>query len=174
MRYLWMITTQMFLIAVLAACQPAESTPLVSDGMEEAQTATLGLSPESIQTQTLTPVSTSEDMDMVSPVPPDTNEQKMVTLAKEHLAQMLSITVDQIALSEVKSVVWRDASLGCPKPAIDYIRVETPGYNIVLEAGGKTYNVHTDEANRVVMCNRPDLWHSGIPCSRVPSLMQNI
>lgn len=153
MRYLWMITTYMFLVVGLSACQTAESTPLVPEGME-AQTATRGLNPEGMQTQTLTPVSTSEDTDMVSPVPPNTNEQKLVTLAKEHLAQKLGIAVEQIALAEMKPVVWRDASLGCPKPGIDYIQVETPGYNIVLETGGKTYNYHTDKLNRFVMCNR--------------------
>lgn len=156
MRYLWItITTYMFLIVGLAACQPAESTPSNPEGMEEAQTATPGLSPESIQTETLTPVSTSEDTDMVTPVTPNTTAQTLVTLVKEHLAQKLGITVDQIALSEVKPVVWRDASLGCPKPAVDYMPMETPGYSIVLEAGGLTYNYHTDEVKRFVMCNRP-------------------
>lgn len=152
MRYLWMIITYMFLIVVLSACRPAESTPLISD---EAQTVTSAVGAESMQTQTLTPVSTLEDTDMASPVPPDTNGQKMVTLAKDHLAQKLGIPVDQIALSEVKPVVWRDASLGCPKPAVDYIPMETPGYSIVLEAEGLTYNYHTDEVKRFVVCNRP-------------------
>jgi hypothetical protein len=86
---------------------------------------------------------------------PDAVSQKMVTLVKEHLAQKLGIPVEQIALSEVKPVVWRDGSLGCPKPAIDYIQVETPGFNILLEAAGQTYNYHTNQSNRFVMCNRP-------------------
>ena len=151
MRYLW-ITTYMFLIAGLSACQPAESTPLVP---EAAQTVAPGSSSESMQTKNLTPVSTLEDTDMVSPVSPNTNEQKMVALAKEHLAQKLSVTADQITVLEVKPVIWRDASLGCPKPAVDYIPMETPGYSIVLEADGLTYNYHTDEVKRFVVCNRP-------------------
>jgi hypothetical protein len=144
MRYLW-ITTYTFLIVGLSACQPAESTPLIPEGMEGTRTAA----------QALTPISTSEDTHMVSPVPPNTHEQKIVTLAKEHLAQKLAIAVDQIAILEVKSVVWRDASLGCPKPSVDYIPVETPGYSIVLEAGGQTYHYHSDEVKRFVICNRP-------------------
>lgn len=90
---------------------------------------------------------------MLSPITPDATAQKMVTLAKERLAQKLGISVGQIALSEVKPVQWRDASLGCPKPGIDYIRAETPGYGVLLETGGKTYNYHTDEVNRVILCN---------------------
>ena len=91
---------------------------------------------------------------MASPITPDATAQKMVTLAKNHLAQRLRIAVEQIALFEVKSVQWPDAGLGCPKPGVDYIRMETAGYKILLETGGKTYNYHTDKLNRVVMCNR--------------------
>ena len=92
---------------------------------------------------------------MTSPIPLDATVQKLVTLVKEHLAQQLGIPVEQIALSEVRSTVWRDASLGCPKPAIDYIPMETPGFNIILETGGRTYNYHTDQAKRFVVCNKP-------------------
>jgi hypothetical protein len=91
---------------------------------------------------------------MVPVTPPDESAEKMVALVKAHLAQKLSIPVDQIVLSEIKPVVWRDASLGCPKPGIDYIQVETPGYNISLAAGGKTYTYHTDQSRRFVQCNK--------------------
>ena len=93
---------------------------------------------------------------MIPVTPPDEASAKMVVLValvKQHLAQRLSIAIDQIMLSDIKPVVWRDAGLGCPKPGIDYIQVETPGYNILLEAGGKTYTYHTDETKRFVQCN---------------------
>ena len=86
--------------------------------------------------------------------PPDAASEKLVTLVKQHLAKQLGIPADQIELSSVKSVVWRDAGLGCPKPGVDYIQVETPGYNILLEAGGKAYTYHTDATRRFVPCNR--------------------
>ena len=91
---------------------------------------------------------------MVPVAPPDEASAKMVALVKGHLAQRLNIPVDQIVLSDIKPVVWRDASLGCPKPNIDYIQVETPGYTILLEAGGKAYTYHTDETKRFVQCNQ--------------------
>ena len=52
----------------------------------------------------------------------------------------------------VQPVEWRDASLGCPKPGVDYIQVLTPGYVIKLEAAGSVYEYHTDDAQRVVTC----------------------
>jgi hypothetical protein len=153
MRYLRMIAVSMLLIVGLGACGPPESTPVIP-GRPETQTLTPGSTPENLQTQPSNPLLTPEDTDMPSPITPDAAAQKMVALAKEHLAQKLGIPVEQIALSEVRPVVWRDASLGCPKPAIDYIQVETPGYNILLEAGGQTYNYHTNQSDRFVMCNR--------------------
>jgi hypothetical protein len=79
--------------------------------------------------------------------------ENLVEIAKEDLAKRLSISVVEINLVEAKVVVWRDASLGCPKPGIDYIHVETPGYSVLLETGGKIYNYHTNETNRIILCN---------------------
>jgi hypothetical protein len=86
--------------------------------------------------------------------PPDEAAEKMVILVKGHLAQRLSIAVDQIELLDIKAVVWRDAGLGCPKPAVDYLPMETSGYKIVVEAGGQPYTYHTDAGKRFVLCNR--------------------
>jgi hypothetical protein len=91
----------------------------------------------------------------MTPVAPSgESAEKMVALVKGHLAQKLNIAVDQILLADVKPVVWRDAGLGCPKPGVDYIQMETPGYNISLQADGKTYTYHTDETKRFVQCNK--------------------
>jgi hypothetical protein len=154
MRYLRMISAYLLLIVVLTACQPANpATPLPED--IEPETIIPESTLESPQTQPSNPLLTPEDTDMTSPIPLDASAQKLVTLVKEHLSQQLGIPVDQIALLEVKPAVWRDASLGCPKPAIDYIPMETPGFNIILETGGRTYNYHTDQAKRFVVCNKP-------------------
>jgi hypothetical protein len=144
-----MIPAYLLLLVMLAACQSAS---LGTQGPEDIKTQTSipDLSPEGTP-----PLPTTEESIMDSPITPDAAAQKMVDLAKAHLAQRLSISAGQITLIEVRPVVWRDASLGCPKPAVDYMRVETPGFRIVLEAGGKTYNRHTDESRRVVLCATP-------------------
>ncbi len=87
------------------------------------------------------------------PTPADDGLQNLITKATEDLAKRLSISVVDIHLVEAKVVVWRDASLGCPKPGIDYVHLETPGYSILLDAAGKTYNYHTDKIRRVILCN---------------------
>jgi hypothetical protein len=85
-------------------------------------------------------------------VTPPPGAQEVVRLAKEDLAQRLGVAVDQIQLVSVEAVNWSDTSLGCPQPGMMYAQVITPGYRVVLEAGGKQYDYHTDEGRFVVLC----------------------
>ena len=151
MRYIWMSLIMMFLAIALAACQSAASPAQVLPETQ-AETAMPGSLPQNSVAQT--PTFPQEDTVMTPATPPDEAAEKMVALVKGHLAQRLNIAADQIVLSDVKAVIWRDASLGCPKPGVDYIQMETPGYTIFLEANGKTYNYHTDEIKRFVLCNQ--------------------
>jgi hypothetical protein len=84
---------------------------------------------------------------------------QIVEIAKEDLARRLGLSPGEIAVTSVEAVEWPDASLGCPQPDMTYAQVITPGYLIVLEAAGQTYEYHTNEDSSVVMCQRhgPDL-----------------
>jgi hypothetical protein len=112
---------------------------------------------QSIPVEADAPVSpTQGDITQMVPslsTPSTSGLEILIEKAKEDLAKRLSISIAEIKLVETKAVVWRDASLGCPKPGIDYIQMETPGYSVVLETSGKTYNYHTNEVNRVILCN---------------------
>ena len=144
-----MMLIMLCLTTGLPGCQAADSsTPVLQE--PAIQTDSPGSLPQSNSTLALT----QEDIEMTPATPPNESAEKMVVRVKEHLAKKLNIPIDQIVLSDIKPVVWRDAGLGCPKPTVDYIRMETPGYNILLEAGGKTYRYHTDETKRFVQCNK--------------------
>jgi hypothetical protein len=153
MRYIWMFLIMMLMVALLAACQAANPPAEIP---EEATVGTEapGFTPADNAPQTLAPTFPEEDTDMTPVTPPNETAEKLVNLVKQHLAKKLGFAVDQIVLSEIKPVIWRDAGLGCPKPGVDYIQIETPGYNILLEAGGKSYRYHTDETKRFVQCNK--------------------
>ena len=84
-------------------------------------------------------------------VPIGGDRQQMVYLAKEDLAKQLGISVESISVESVEQVDWPDASLGCPEPGKVYAQVITPGFRILLQANGKTYEYHSG-ANRVVHC----------------------
>jgi hypothetical protein len=152
MKYTRTIQLVIFLAIAVVACQPGG--PATPPQQPALQDDSLGTLPEESSTQASVPTFPPQEANMTPVTPPNETADKMVTLVKQHLAQKLSIAVDQIMLSAVKPVVWRDAGLGCPKPGVDYIQMETPGYNILLEAGGKTYTYHTDETKRFVQCNK--------------------
>lgn len=50
----------------------------------------------------------------------------------------------EITVKSVEFTEWSDASLGNPQPGEAYAQVITPGFKIVLTAGGEDYEYHTD------------------------------
>jgi hypothetical protein len=96
----------------------------------------------------------------VLPAPPSEPEQPadpgalppVVALAIQDLAVRTSLPALSIAVAELQAVEWPDSSLGCPQPGVLYLQVITPGYRIVLAAGGQRYTYHTDQGTRVVLC----------------------
>lgn len=87
-----------------------------------------------------------------SDVTPPPEAEQVVRLAVEDLSKRLGLAPGEIRLVSVEAVEWRDASLGCPQPGMMYAQVITPGFRVVLEAGGQEYNYHTDMDRFVVLC----------------------
>jgi hypothetical protein len=77
---------------------------------------------------------------------------RAVELARDDLARRLGLALEVIQLVSVEAVDWLDTSLGCPEPGMMYAQVITPGFRIVLEAKGQTYEYHTDRSGQVVLC----------------------
>lgn len=96
----------------------------------------------------------------ILPTPSAFGLQGLIEKAKEDLAQRLSISANQINLVDAPEVEWSDSSLDCPQPGIDYLQVITPGYRILLEAGGQEYEYHSNRDAYAVYCenaNSPTL-----------------
>ena len=130
--YLLVFGGLLFLTACGGAAAPADSNP------------------EEPPLSTPPPADTANEPELPAPSPV---EQQMINLSLENLSRKLNVSIEKINIQKVTKVTWRDASLGCPKPGVDYLRVETPGYSIILEADGKTYEFHTDETTRITLCN---------------------
>jgi heat shock protein HslJ len=81
--------------------------------------------------------------------------RSLVELARQALAKELGVDAAAIRVVQIEEVEWRDSSLGCPKPGMNYLQVITPGYRITLEAQGRSYQYHTDTGKRVVRCDMP-------------------
>jgi hypothetical protein len=78
-------------------------------------------------------------------------EQRLLEAAKADLAQRLNIAADQIEVVKLEAVKWRDGSLGCPKPGMNYTQAIVPGFQLILSAGGQDYDYHADQ-ERVFLC----------------------
>lgn len=72
--------------------------------------------------------------------------------ARAALAKELGVAEDAITVVSAEPAEWRDSSLGCPQPGMNYLQVITPGYRFVLSAQGQQYEYHADQNERVVRC----------------------
>ena len=183
MRYLRGIASKIIVagvvlatIAVLAACGPVELTvqPRESPAASTADTAT----PPATSTALASPLATGTDLPTeqaeemnVSPIPtaptPDSSGlQDLVAQAKQDLADRLSMDVDQIDLIEVESVVWPDASLGCPQPGMQYKQVPQDGALILLAVEEKFYEYHSGGGRDPFLCEPQPL----VPKTTIPQI----
>jgi len=81
--------------------------------------------------------------------------QQVVQLAIADLARVLDLAPEEISVTSVEAVEWPDASLGCPEQGMMYAQVITPGYRVVLQAGGQAYEYHSGDG-RLVLCEQTD------------------
>jgi len=141
MRIYWIVTLSVLISLFITACSMVTVDPPRSVA-EVADPTSTSFSPGSTPTESsLTPVDRAADADI-----------PIVAQAREHLVRKLGIPAAQISLFSVESITWPDASLGCPQSGSVYAQIETPGYLILLEAGGKAYTYHTDTTESIVLC----------------------
>jgi hypothetical protein len=81
--------------------------------------------------------------------------QDQVQQAKLDLASRKNTTPDKIEVLEAVSVVWRDSSIGCPQPGMDYLQVLTRGTRIRLRFGHAVFHYHGAGTRPPVYCERP-------------------
>ncbi|MCA9873167.1 MAG: hypothetical protein KC441_05915, partial [Anaerolineales bacterium] len=100
-------------------------------------------------------------VDLPTPTPPTPTpptpgmpdaQTAVVHLVSQDLADRSGIDASEISVVSVTSVDWSDSALGCPAPGYAYMQVITPGYKIVLEASGQSYEYHTDLKQHFVLC----------------------
>lgn len=80
-------------------------------------------------------------------VPPEVFAQ-----AAEEAAAAANVAVDQVSLMRASAVTWSDSSLGCPEPDMMYTQVLTPGYWLVLSAGGQEFDFRASQSLALRLC----------------------
>ena len=96
-----------------------------------------------------------EDTVSQPPAPPPPPNQSIAQLQQAVLdtARRADVPESAVQVVSVQAREWPDTSLGCPKPGMFYAQVVTPGYLIVLEAAGRSFEYHTDSGRRVELCS---------------------
>ena len=91
------------------------------------------------------------------PPPPGSTENQLVVSAKADLTERLGIQLGEIVLLSMEEVTWRDGSLGCPKPGMQYTQALVDGTLIVLSVDGRQYRYHSGRGGTPFLCeNKPD------------------
>jgi hypothetical protein len=56
-------------------------------------------------------------------------------------------------VTKAEAVTWPDGSLGCPQPGVMYTQIVTPGYQVILELDGTTYDYRVSgEGTTIRLC----------------------
>jgi cytoskeletal protein RodZ len=136
---------------------PVPPSPTTAAQPTAAPTASPSPSPTSPPQPTSTqPASTPTGQATPSGAAVPAGAEPAVEKAKQDAAKQAGVPVAQVTVVSARAVQWPDSSLGCPQPGYAYSQVVTPGYLIVLRAGGKTYEYHSDRAGEeVVTCANP-------------------
>lgn len=137
-------------VSVLLLC-----TLVLLAGCQSAQLPTPGSPAEApvAAPATSTPPSASEP----SAPPQDLSQAPPVQMALQLVRQQLQLGPDAVELASVEPVEWPDQCLGISLPDRLCAPAITPGYRIIVRAGGQEYEYRTDEAgNRIELAAAPE------------------
>lgn len=150
------------IVLVLSACAaPPPVAPPSGERSLDAPTATpqATATPAPTATPTAEPAPENAPGDDGSRSGGDTMRNgapaELIERAKAEVASLARSAAESVQVKSVEQVEWSDASLGCPQGGMMYAQVITPGYKIVLESGGRTYEFHSgmDPAGPLVRCD---------------------
>lgn len=76
---------------------------------------------------------------------PTGDRSQAVESAIQRLGQELGLDPEQIEVVSVLETTWSDSCLGLGGPQESCLQIMTPGWQVILSAQGKQYELHTDE-----------------------------
>jgi hypothetical protein len=85
--------------------------------------------------------------EVFNPLPP---ELRAFEAAREALARQIGLAPLTIQLVETTPVDWPDACLGLPAAGENCTQVVTPGFRVVVEAAGTSYEFRTNRDGSLV------------------------
>jgi hypothetical protein len=95
--------------------------------------------------------------------PPAGIPEAIVSAVREDLAQRSGTAPDGIHVVSARAMRWNDGSMGCPQPGRSYIQVIVDGFQVILEAQGRSYDYRTNSRGGFVLCENPSPNPGGRP-----------
>jgi hypothetical protein len=62
------------------------------------------------------------------------------------------VAAESILIRKAAAVTWKDGSLDCPKPGMEYAQVLVDGYWVILQVGDKVYDYRTSRTGEFILC----------------------
>jgi hypothetical protein len=143
------IPVALVIVLFASACAPASTpaTPMPTPTKE-------------ISVPTTVPTTTPPDQTG------DPQSSGPVNAAKQDLAEKLGIDSSKIVVVSIEAVEWPNSCLGVLQKDVYCAQMITPGYQIVLQAEGQTYEYHTNKSGSGII-----LVSGSIPNGRQPIIV---
>jgi hypothetical protein len=87
------------------------------------------------------------------PERPDSSDEEQ---AVADLAARQGVDPSTISTVSFEEVTWRDGSIGCPQPDMNYTQALVPGIRLVLELNGRRYEYHAGGERTIFLCEKPE------------------
>ena len=80
----------------------------------------------------------------------------VIDAAVADAATRAGVSLTEATVVSAASVTFPDGGLGCPEPGMIYTQVLTPGYRVVVEAGGREYDYRAGaRGGEIRWCENP-------------------
>lgn len=86
--------------------------------------------------------------------PLDQTLETLVQAGQLDLAGRQGVAVEAITRVEVRSVVWSDGSLGCPRPGMAYPQAEVDGLFVRFRLGERNFDYHGGIGRALFLCDQ--------------------
>jgi hypothetical protein len=144
------LTVILMAMIALTACGGATTPPTSAPTQPAQPTQTPFVSPITSPVETPVAPSPSGGLQTRPESAKWANAPQAALNARKMLVDQLKVDVDTIGLVSAEQVDWPNGCLGIQTPGVMCIQVISPGYRVVLSAGGIEYEFHTNETGDVV------------------------
>jgi hypothetical protein len=81
--------------------------------------------------------------------------QSVIDAAIADAATRVGADPAAVTVVTAEAVTWPDGALGCPEPGHMYTQMVTPGYHVVVDAGGTRLDYRAGRQGTVSLCANP-------------------